>query len=49
MVVKGGVVVIDDYGDYEGCRRAVDEFISGRGEPILLSHIDSAARFWVKS
>jgi hypothetical protein len=47
-VVKGGVVVIDDYGDFKGCRRAVDEFIGRRGEPILLNHIDAAARFWVK-
>ncbi len=27
-VVEGGVVVVDDYGDWEGCQRAVDEFIA---------------------
>jgi asparagine synthase (glutamine-hydrolysing) len=26
----GGVIVIDDYHDYGGCRRAVDEFLSTR-------------------
>lgn len=25
----GGVIVIDDYHDYDGCRTAVDEFIGG--------------------
>jgi hypothetical protein len=47
-VVKGGVIVIDDYGHFEGCRRAVDEFIQSCGEPVLLGHIDYTARFWVK-
>ncbi len=47
-VVCGGVVVIDDYGHWEGCRRAVDEFTAARGEPILLNHLDYTGRFWVK-
>lgn len=28
-VVPGGIVQIDDYGRWEGCRRAVDEFLEG--------------------
>jgi O-methyltransferase len=47
-VVKSGVVVIDDYGHYEGCRRAVDEFVSRLTVPILLSHIDYSGRYFVK-
>ena len=47
-VVKGGVIVIDDYGHWEGCRRAVDEFIATLKEPVLLNHIDYSGRFWVK-
>ena len=35
-VASGGVVVLDDYGYWEGARRAVDEFLERRGEPLLL-------------
>jgi len=31
-VVPGGVLVIDDYRDWVGCRRAVDEYFAGRGD-----------------
>jgi O-methyltransferase len=47
-VVKHGVIVIDDYGFWQGCRRAVDEFLSSQCEPIMLHHIDSSARYWLK-
>ena len=43
-----GIVVIDDYGHFSGCRKAVDDFINGLGKPTLLSHIDYTGRFWVK-
>jgi O-methyltransferase len=29
-VAQNGVIVFDDYGYWEGCRRAVDEFVSAR-------------------
>jgi hypothetical protein len=48
-VSQFGVVVVDDYGHYEGCRKAVDEFLAGLGRPILLNHIDYTGRFWVKA
>jgi O-methyltransferase len=48
-VVPGGVVVIDDYGQWEGCRRAVDEYLSTLAEPVLLNHIDHSARYWVRT
>lgn len=28
----GGVILVDDYNDYSGCRLAVDEFLAARGE-----------------
>jgi O-methyltransferase len=39
-VVRGGFVIIDDYGTFAGCRKAVDEFFARRGEAIELINID---------
>ena len=36
----GGALIIDDYGHYEGARRAVDEYFAEQGDPVLLSRID---------
>lgn len=44
-----GIVVIDDYGHFEGCRKAVDEFIGVLGRPVFLNHIDCTGRFWIKN
>ncbi len=32
---RGGIIVIDDYNDYGGCRTAVDEFLTQRGDFIF--------------
>jgi O-methyltransferase len=47
-VVPGGFVIIDDYGDFEPCRRAVHEFrdLHGIAEPI--ERIDWAGCYWRK-
>jgi len=44
----GGVLIIDDYGAWEGARRAVDEFIAAHKVPILLNRIDETGRVGVK-
>jgi O-methyltransferase len=48
-LVPGGVLVIDDYGHWEGCRRAVDEYFTTRAAPVLLNRIDYTGRIAVKS
>jgi hypothetical protein len=48
-LVRGGVLIIDDYGHWEGCRQAVDEFFRDEAEPVLLIPIDYTARIAVKS
>lgn len=45
-VVPGGFVIIDDYGCYEGCRKAVDEFIETRGLRVFLHHVNADCRYW---
>ena len=48
LVAPNGVVVIDDYGHFLGCHRAVDEFIEKLPYPIMLHHIDYTGRYWIK-
>ena len=47
-VVRGGAIVIDDYGGYEGCRKAVDEFLSGQDLRPFLNHVDEECIYWFK-
>jgi hypothetical protein len=37
----GGVLIIDDYGDWEGARLATEEFVNGLAEPLLLLPVGS--------
>jgi hypothetical protein len=46
-LVTGGVLIIDDYGQYAGARQAVDEYFAQR--QILLTRIDESARIAVKA
>lgn len=46
-VSSGGIVVIDDYGKWPGCRKAVDEFMAGLPRPLFLNHIDAAGRYFI--
>jgi O-methyltransferase len=48
-VVPGGFVIIDDYGAYDGCRKAVDEFISKLGKPVYLNEVNSEIRYLIKA
>lgn len=40
----GGVLIVDDYGHWDGARRAVDDFFAGLGEHVLLARIDYTCR-----
>ncbi|CAB4921729.1 unannotated protein [freshwater metagenome] len=44
----GGVLIIDDYGHWEGAREAVDEFFAGRLDAPLLVRIDYTGRIGIK-
>lgn len=45
---SGGVLIIDDYGHWDGARKAVDEYFGTDSQPILLSRLDYAGRIGVK-
>lgn len=49
LVEKGGVVIIDDYFAYDGCKKAVDEFILERQINPLLNRLDKTLVYWIKS
>ncbi len=44
-VRSGGIVVIDDYGKWSGCRKAVNEYMETLERPLFLNHIDAAGRY----
>ena len=47
-LVTGGILVIDDYGHFDGARKAVDEYFKKHSPPPFLSFIDNGARIGVK-
>ena len=47
LMTPGAVLIVDDYGHWEGSRRAVDEFMHATRPPILLHRIDYAARIGI--
>lgn len=48
-VVPGGFVIIDDYGTYEGCKKAVDEFLEQSGGAAFLHRVDNGCHYFVKA
>jgi predicted O-methyltransferase YrrM len=44
----GGVLIIDDYGHWAGCMRAVDAFFAEREPKYLFNRIDTIGRMMVK-
>jgi O-methyltransferase len=49
LLQPNGVLIIDDYGHWEGARRAVDEYISEQNICILLSRIDYTGRIAIRT
>ncbi|NJK33736.1 MAG: macrocin O-methyltransferase [Oscillatoriales cyanobacterium SM2_2_1] len=47
-LVYGGVLIIDDYGFWKGCKQATDEFFNKRNIQILLNRIDETGRLGIK-
>lgn len=49
ILVKNGILIIDDYGHWQGCKKAVDEYLQQNKIPLLLNRIDYSGRIAVKT
>ena len=47
-LARGGVLIIDDWGHWEGARRAVEEYFAEHPPMLFLGRIDYSARIGVK-
>lgn len=45
---KGGVLLIDDYGAWKGCKKAVDEYLADNDIPLMLHRTDYTGRSAIK-
>lgn len=48
-LTTNGVIIIDDYGHWEGARKAVDDYFKKEGINILLNRIDYTGRIGVNT
>jgi O-methyltransferase len=48
-LATNGVLIVDDYGHWQGARKAVDEYFAAHGIHMLLNRLDYAARIGVKT
>ena len=48
LLSKGGVLIIDDYGHWQGARKAVDTYFKEQGIYPLLHRIDYTGRIMQK-
>jgi len=47
LLVQKGVLIIDDYGDFIGCRKAVDDYFFNKN--VLMISIDKSCRIIIKN
>lgn len=45
----GGILIIDDYGHWKGCRQAVDEYLLANNVRLFLNRVDYTCRLAVKT
>jgi hypothetical protein len=47
-LVPGGILIIDDYGHWQGCRQAVDRYLCEHAPDLFLNRLDYTGRMAVK-
>ena len=48
LLASGGVLLLDDYFCWEGCRKATDEYRAAHGITTPVVQIDEGAAYWIK-
>jgi hypothetical protein len=48
LLGEGGILIVDDYGHWEGARKAVDEYLGGLARNFYMHRIDYSGRLLVK-
>lgn len=48
-LVTGGVILIDDYGAWKGCKKAIDEYLTAYKIPLMLHRTDYTGRSAIKT
>ena len=48
LLAEKGVLIIDDYGHWQGCRKAVDEYFEQNKITIFLTRVDYTCRLAIK-
>jgi O-methyltransferase len=46
---KNGVLLIDDYGHWKGCRQAVDEYFAANNINLYMNRVDYTCRSFIKT
>lgn len=49
LVICGGYVIIDDYYFWDGCRKAVDEFIKENNLTVVIKKQDTSGAYFIKN
>lgn len=49
LLIKNGILIIDDYGQWMGQKKAVDEYIKKENLKLFLNRIDFSSRLVIKS
>jgi len=48
-LAPNGVIIIDDYGHWQGSRKAVDEYFTNKKHVVLLNRVDYSCRLGIKT
>jgi O-methyltransferase len=48
LLEPGGVLIVDDYGYWQGARKAVDDWLATQPRPPLLARVDDTGRMGIK-